>query len=72
MHNVLNVYRKPFSRHEMSERQKSADLKTPGERVSLSSEGRRQAIIQKVSAEIVARIAGCGPRGSLVAIEKLF
>jgi len=62
MHNVLNVYRKQFSRNEISERQKSADLKTPGERVSISSEGKRQAIIEKVSAEIVDRITNFGPQ----------
>jgi len=62
MHNVLNVYRKQFTRNEILERQKTGDIKAPGDQVSLSSEGKRQAIIEKVSAEIVERITHFGPQ----------
>ena len=62
MHNVLNVYRKQFTRNEILERQKAADAQAPGDQVSLSTEGKRQAIIEKVSAEIVERITNFGPQ----------
>lgn len=62
MHNVLNVYRKQFTRGEASQRQSTGDIQTPGDRVSLSAEGKRQAIIEKVSAEIVKRITNFGPQ----------
>ena len=65
MHNVLNVYRKQFTRNELSQRQSTGDVKAPGDRVSLSSEGKRQAIIEKVTAEIVERITNFGPQEAL-------
>ena len=65
MHNVLNVYRKQFTRNEMSERQKGSSIERPNDRVSLSTEGKRQAIIEKVSAEIVKRITNFGPQEAL-------
>ena len=65
MHNVLNVYRKQFTRNELSQRQHTGDVKAPGDRVSLSTEGKRQAIIDKVTAEIVERITNFGPQEAL-------
>ena len=65
MHNVLNVYRKQFTRNELSQRQSTGDVEAPGDRVSLSSEGKRQAIIEKVTAEIVERITNFGPQEAL-------
>jgi hypothetical protein len=65
MHNVLNVYRKQFTRNELSQRQNTGEVTAPGDRVSLSSEGKRQAIIEKVTAEIVERITNFGPQEAL-------
>jgi hypothetical protein len=62
MQNVLNAYRKQFTRNGLSEPQKASSIEPPGDRVILSTEAKRQAIIEKVSAQILKRIANFGPQ----------
>jgi len=62
IHNVLKVYSKHLSQARALERMK-AFSQQPGEtRINLSAGGKRQAIIEKVAADIVERITQSGPR----------
>lgn len=61
--NVLKVYSRQLSQGKMLSRNKFvADNKTSADSVTLSSEGKRQAIIEKVAANIVDRIITEGPK----------
>ncbi len=62
MHNVLNVYTKKLGQNKTSERQKTDYDKSPVEQVSMSAEGKRQMVIDKVASEIVERITRFGPQ----------
>lgn len=61
--NVLKVYSRQLSQGKMLSRNKlgMAD-KVSADNVSISSEGKRQAIIDKVAANIVERIITEGPK----------
>jgi hypothetical protein len=66
MDNILNDYTKRLGQSRASGRQGKADGdKAPGERVNLSSEGKRQAVIEKVATKIVERITRFGPQDEI-------
>ena len=61
--NVLKVYSRQLSQGRILSRNKSAAVNKPSaDNVTLSSEGKRKAIIDKVAANIVDRIITEGPK----------
>jgi hypothetical protein len=56
MHNVLNVYSKKLRRKMMSGKNQNMSEKSPSDRASITSEGKRRATIEKVSREIFDKI----------------
>lgn len=56
IHNVLNEFRKQLSRKPEKHETKSSTSPTAEDRVNLSEPKQRQAIIDKVSADIIERI----------------
>lgn len=61
IHNVLNDYRKQLSHGTKGDRGTHAKANEPFDRISISRDGQRQTIMEKISSEIVARIAASGP-----------
>ena len=59
MHNVLNVYSKKL-RHNITSKDQNMSKKALTDRVNLTSEGKRQATIEKVSKEILDKIIRFG------------
>jgi hypothetical protein len=57
MHNVLNVYSKQLRQNLASEEKNRMPQKLQPDRISLSSEGKRQATIEKVSKDIIDKIS---------------
>lgn len=62
IHNVLKVYGKQLSRARILERKKILNAPEPADKINLSAMGKRQAIIEKVAADIVERITQSGPQ----------
>ena len=60
--NVLKVYSKQLSQGKILNRKFGAANKVSADSVSISSEGKRQAIIEKVATNIVDRIITEGPK----------
>ncbi len=61
--NVLKVYSRQLSQGKLMSRQKAGQAEmVPADNVSISSEGKRQAIIEKVASSIVDRIITDGPK----------
>jgi hypothetical protein len=60
--NVLKVYSRQLSQGKMLSRKLGVTDKTSADNVTISSEGKRQAIIEKVAANIVDRIITEGPK----------
>lgn len=60
--NVLKVYSRQFSQGKLLGKNKFSDAnKVSADSVSISSEGKRQAIIDKVASNIVDKIITEGP-----------
>lgn len=62
IHKVMKVYTRQLTQTKMLERQKAHGKKPSADRITLSAEGKRQAIIDKVAADVVERITNFGPR----------
>jgi hypothetical protein len=62
IHNVLKVYSKQLSQGRAVERRETFSEQPEEDKISLSAVGKRQAIIEKVAADIVERITQSGPR----------
>ncbi len=62
MHNVLNVYSNKLRRSITSGENQNTPEKPPVERVTLTSDGKRRATIEKVSKEIFDKITRFGSR----------
>jgi len=60
MHNVLNVYSNKLRRNISSGENQNTPEKPPVERVTLTSEGKRRATIEKVTKEIFDKITRFG------------
>ncbi len=60
--NVLKVYSRQLSQGKMLSKKFGTDNKVSADSVSISSEGKRQAIIEKVAANIVDKIITEGPK----------
>ena len=66
IHNVLNVYRKQLSQGPGTAAPKPSAPHPPQDRINISSAGQRQSIIERVSSQIVDRIAQFGPETRFV------
>ena len=63
MHNVLKVYSRQLSENKHQHQTRSASRRAgEGDRITISSEGKRKAVIDKVAADVVERITRYGPR----------
>lgn len=62
IHNVLKVYGKQLSQTRILERKKALNAPETTDKINLSAIGKRQAIIDKVAADIVDRITQSGPQ----------
>lgn len=64
INNVIKVYSKQISQNRVADRQKTMGIKdeSPVDKINISTEGKRQTIINKVSEEILERITKHGPR----------
>jgi len=60
--NVLKVYSRQLSQGKLLSKNKFSSAKVSADSVSISSEGKRQAIINKVASNIVDRIVTEGPK----------
>jgi len=60
--NVLKVYSRQLSQGKLLGKNKFSNAKVSADSVSISSEGKRQAIIDKVASNIVDRIITEGPK----------
>ncbi len=72
IHNVFDVYRKQLSRGPGAPKAKHSAPTPMQDRIHISSEGQRQTIMERISSEIVNRIAQEGPEarfGSVLADE---
>jgi hypothetical protein len=61
IHNVLNDYRKQLSHGPRSNGGKQPTVNETRDRISISKDGQRQSIMDKISSDIVARITNAGP-----------
>lgn len=68
IHNVLNVYRKQLSHGPGVNGSKGSTAAGAKNWITISEDGQRQSIMDKISAEIVARIIQAGPENELEAI----
>lgn len=62
IHNVLKVYSKHLSQARSMDRRKALSQQSDEDKINLSAGGKRQAIIEKVAADIVERITQSGPQ----------
>ncbi len=65
IHNVLKVYSKQLSQARVIERQRTLEKGIKTDKISISAEGKRQAIIEKVASDIVDRITRSGPKDEM-------
>ena len=61
IHNVLNVYRRQLSQVKLENRKQISGSGKITDRFSISAEGKRRAIIEKVANNIVDRLINQGP-----------
>ena len=65
MHNVLADYTKRLEKNRGAKVRRPAGIKSPVDRINISVGGKRQAVIDKVAANIVERITRFGPQDEL-------
>ena len=65
IHNVLKVYGKQVSQSRIIDRQKSTGTQQSVDKISISAEGKRKMVIDKVAAGIVDRITQFGPQDQI-------
>jgi hypothetical protein len=56
IHNVLKAYSRQVSQNKLNSAARSNASSTPVDKISISAEGKKQGIIDKVSADIVQKI----------------
>jgi len=62
IHNVLNVYSKQLSQDRSAQKLKTENKKQSSDRIHLSTEGKRKAMIEKVAQDILSKISHYGSR----------
>ena len=60
VNNVLRVYGEQLRHNRLAGKEKSGDARTP-DKIDISSEAKRKAIVDKIAADIVDRITQFGP-----------
>jgi hypothetical protein len=65
MHKVMRVYAKQLSRRKMLDRQNNRGDTSFSDQISISAKGKRKAVIDKVTKDIVNRITGFGPKDTV-------
>jgi hypothetical protein len=65
IHNVLNTYSKQLSQGRSPQKQEGEKKTQLGDQIQLSTEGKRRATIEKVSKEILSKIAEFGANGQV-------
>jgi hypothetical protein len=68
IHNVLNVYRKQLSHGPGANGSMDSTPRGAKDRITISEDGQRQSIMDKISSEIVARIIQTGPKNEFEAV----
>jgi len=73
IHNVLKIYSKHLSQARAIARRETLTQEPGEDKINLSAVGKRQAIIEKVAADIVERITQSGPQDKVdqEIVEKL-
>ena len=62
IHNVLKAYSRQVSQNKLSAKNKSAgSVNTSVDKISISAEGKKQGVIDKVASDIVKKITSQGP-----------
>lgn len=67
-HKVMNVYTKQLSHGKLLKKQKPIVIKSSDslkDRIEISADGKHQAIIDKIAADIVQRITNTGPQNNV-------
>lgn len=67
IHNVLKLYSRQITKNRMTDKYAETKPREYSERVNISSEGKREGIIQKITSDIVGKITQDGPQD---AVEK--
>jgi len=62
IHKVMRVYTKQLTQSKLFERHNASGKASSMDQINISTEGKRQAIIDKVAGDIVERITSFGPR----------
>lgn len=60
VNNVLRVYGEQLRQNKLSDKQKDGDARSP-DKIDISSEAKRKAIVDKIASDIVDRITQFGP-----------
>jgi hypothetical protein len=63
IHNVLNVYRRQLSQGKKLGQLPSQSSNTCSDSVTISDEGKRKSVIEKVSANIINKLSKYEPKG---------
>ncbi|MBW2438415.1 MAG: hypothetical protein PVH74_01120 [Desulfobacterales bacterium] len=63
IHNVLNTYSKQLSQGRSPQKQEGEKKKQLSDQIQLSTKGKRRATIEKVSSDILSKIADFGANG---------
>ena len=67
IHNVLNVYSKHLSQDRSVQNQEAGNKRRSSDRISLSTEGKRRATIEKVAQDILNKISLYGSEAEIKA-----
>jgi len=62
IHKVMKVYARQLTQSKMFERQTAIGRKASVDQITISAEGKRQAIVNKIAADLVERITSFGPK----------
>jgi hypothetical protein len=60
VNNVLRVYGEQLRQNRLSDKEKDGDARSP-DKIDISSEAKRKAIVDKIASDIVDRITQFGP-----------
>jgi len=60
VNNVLRVYGEQLRQNRLVDKEKSGDVRSP-DKIDISSEAKRKAIVDKIASDIVDRITQFGP-----------
>jgi hypothetical protein len=60
VNNVLRVYGEQLRQNKLSDKQKDGEARSP-DKIDISSEAKRKAIVDKIASDIVDRITQFGP-----------